>query len=184
MKVKFRFSGRGGQGIKFLGTALVSVAMEANFHATLTVDYTPSVRGGPIFCDVVISDEPIAYPYCDADADYFVAIDQNGLDRAAECISENTTSYIDAHSIDDSAKEIVTKGAMYRVPITKRADDEHVTESVNILSLGFLSEQLIKNKKPDLSEENYISVFKKMRNSENNIKTFQLGKDLYHEVFN
>ncbi|WP_455140269.1 2-oxoacid:acceptor oxidoreductase family protein [Candidatus Hodarchaeum mangrovi] len=184
MKAKFRFSGRGGQGIKFLGSALVRVAMEANFHATLTVDYTPSVRGGPIFCDVVISDEPIAYPYCDADADYFVALDQKGFKRAAECINENTTSYIDAHSIDDSAKEIISKGTMYRVPITKRADEKQATEAVNILSLGFLSEQLLKSKKPDLKEDQYITVFKKMRNSENNIKTFQFGKELYHEIFN
>ena len=53
-KLKIRFSGRGGQGIKFLGSALVRVAMTANYYATLTVDYTPSVRGGPIYCDVII----------------------------------------------------------------------------------------------------------------------------------
>jgi 2-oxoglutarate ferredoxin oxidoreductase subunit gamma len=184
MKVKFRFSGRGGQGIKFLGSALVRVAMEADFYATLSVDYTPSVRGGPIFCDVVISDNPIAYPYCDEDADYFVAIDQKGFERAAECISNNTTSYIDAHSIDDNAENVVTKGTMHRVPITKRADEKKVTGAVNILSLGFLSEQLLKTAEPDLKEDQYITVFNKMRNSENNIRTFQYGKDLFHEVIN
>lgn len=184
MKVKFRFSGRGGQGIKFLGSALVRVAMEADLHATLCVDYTPSVRGGPIFCDVVVSDNPIAYPYCDADADYFVAIDQKGFERAAECISEKTISYIDSHSIDAIADTVISKGKMHRVPITKRANDKKVTGAVNILSLGFLSEQLLKDSVPDLKEDQYINVFNKMRNSENNIKTFQLGKDLYHEIIN
>ena len=50
MKLKLRLSGRGGQGIKFVGSMLVQVAMVADYYATLSVDYTPSVRGGPIFC--------------------------------------------------------------------------------------------------------------------------------------
>ena len=184
MKVKFRFSGRGGQGIKFLGSALVRVAMAANLNATLTVDYTPSVRGGPIFSDVVISTEEIAYPYCDADADYFIAIDQKGFERAAECISDSTISYIDSDSIDATAEEVVNKGKIFRVPITRRADEQKVTGSVNILSLGFLSEKLKKDGQPALTEEQYLQVFNSMRNSENNIKTFQIGKDLYHEIQN
>ena len=184
MKVKFRFSGRGGQGIKFLGSALVRVAMAANLNATLTVDYTPSVRGGPIFSDVVISSDPIAYPYCDADADYFIALDQKGFERAAECISENTTSYIDTDSIDDTAEKIITKGKIHRVPITRRADEKKVTGAVNVLSLGFLSEHLKISEKPKLTEEQYIQVFNSMRNPENNIKTFKFGKDLYQEVVN
>ena len=183
MKVKFRFSGRGGQGIKFLGSALVRVAMVAKYHATLSVDYTPSVRGGPIFCDVVLSTDPIAYPYCDGDADFFVAIDQKGFERATECISDETICFIDADSIDSTAEEIIKKAPMHRVPITRRADEQKMTGSVNILSLGFLSEHLKKSNKPDLKEDQYIQVFNNMRNSENNIKTFQIGKDLYNEVF-
>ena len=168
MKVKFRFSGRGGQGIKFLGSALVRVAMVANLNATLTVDYTRS--------------DPIAYPYCEGDADYFIALDQKGFERAAECISENTASYIDSDSIDDTAERTITKGKMHRVPITRRADDLKVTGAVNVLSLGFLSEHLKKSARPELSEEQYIQVFNGMRNPENNIKTFQRGKDLYQEI--
>ncbi len=182
MKVKFRFSGRGGQGIKFLGSALVRVAMAANLNATLTVDYTPSVRGGPIFSDVVISSDPIAYPYCEADADYFIALDSKGFERAAECICENTTSYIDADSIDETAEKIITKGKMHRVPITRRADEQKVTGAVNVLSLGFLSEHLKTTEKPNFTEDQYIQVFNSMRNPENNIKTFQFGKDLYSET--
>ena len=182
MKVKFRFSGRGGQGIKFLGSALVRVAMVANYHATLSVDYTPSVRGGPIFCDVVLSTEPISYPYCDEDADFFFAMDQKGFERATECVSDKTICFIDANSIDSTAEEIIKKGTIHRVPITKIADEQKMTGSTNILTLGFLSEHLKKNKEPDLKEDQYIQVFNKMRNSENNIRTFQFGKNLYNEI--
>ena len=182
MKVKFRFSGRGGQGIKFLGSALVRVAMVAKYHATLSVDYTPSVRGGPIFCDVVLSTDPISYPYCDGDADIFVAIDQKGFERATECVSDTTACFIDSDSIDETAEKIIKK-SIHRVPITRRADENKMTGSVNILSLGFLSEHLKKKKAIDLTEDQYIQVFNNMRNSENNIRTFHIGKDLYHEVF-
>jgi len=182
MKVKFRFSGRGGQGIKFLGSALVRVAMTADLFATLSVDYTPSVRGGPIFCDVVISSEPISYPYCDSDADYFVALDQKGFERAVECISDKTRSYIDTNSIDDIAEKIITKGVINRVPLIKHAHEKNVTGALNILSLGFLSEELKKAENPRFSEDNYTQVFHNMKNSENNIRTFQLGKDLYNEI--
>lgn len=115
MKLKLRFSGRGGQGIKFLGSVLVRVAMAANYYATLTVDYTPSIRGGLIFCDVVLSSDPISYPFCDRDADIFIAIDQKGFPRASECTWEKTVSFIDVNTVDN-AEEIIQKGSLHRVP--------------------------------------------------------------------
>ena len=183
MKVKFRFSGRGGQGIKFLGSALVKVAMEAKYFATLAVDYTPSVRGGPIFCDVILSDEPISYPSCDNDGDYFVAIDSKGIERASECIYDGTISFIDSDTVSNP-KEIVTKGKMHIVPITKTADENKVTKSTNILSLGFLSEFLKKNAKLKIKEEHYIKVFNEMpeRFRKRNIETYNLGKKLFSET--
>jgi 2-oxoglutarate ferredoxin oxidoreductase subunit gamma len=184
MKLKLRFSGRGGQGIKFLGSVLVRVAMAANYNATLTVDYTPSVRGGPIFCDVILSSEPISYPYCDEDADIFVAIDQKGFDRAAECIWDKTTSFIDANTVNN-AEEIIQKGTIHRVPITKRADENKLTKAANILSLGFISQFLSDKENINIQEDHYNQVFNSMpeRVRDNNNRSFQLGKDLYHEIF-
>ncbi len=184
MKLKLRFSGRGGQGIKFLGSVLVRVAMAENYYATLTVDYTPSVRGGPIFCDVVLSSNPISYPFCDKDANVFIAIDQKGFTRASECIWEETVSFIDANTVNN-AEEIVKKGVLHRVPISKRADENELTKSTNILSLGLLSQYLRDEGKIDLKEESYTQVFssKSERLRDVNTRSFQLGKDLYQELF-
>ncbi len=183
MKLKLRFSGRGGQGIKFLGSVLVRVAMAANYYATLTVDYTPSVRGGPIFCDVVLSSNPISYPFCDKDADVFIAIDQKGFTRASECTWEETVSFIDANTVDN-AEKIIKKGILHRVPIIKRADENQISKSTNILSLGFLSQYLRDKGKIDLKEEYYSLVFNSMseRLRDVNNRSFQLGKDLYQEL--
>ncbi|MHA2281669.1 MAG: 2-oxoacid:acceptor oxidoreductase family protein [Promethearchaeota archaeon] len=185
MKLKLRFSGRGGQGIKFLGSVLVRVAMVGKYFATLTVDYTPSVRGGPIFCDVVLSSNPISYPFCDKDADVFIAIDQKGFVRASECIWENTVSFIDTNTVDN-AEEIITEGTLHRVPITRRADENNVPRATNILSLGFISQYLHNSGKIDLKEEYYNQVFNSMpeRVRDVNLRSFQLGKNLYQEILN
>ncbi|NVM44703.1 MAG: 2-oxoacid:acceptor oxidoreductase family protein [Candidatus Lokiarchaeota archaeon] len=185
MKLKLRFSGRGGQGIKFLGSILVRVAMVGNYYATLTVDYTPSVRGGPIFCDVILSSTPISYPFCDKDADIFIAIDQKGFKRASECIYEKTRSFIDEHTINN-AEEIIQKGKFHLVPITRRADEKKIPQSANILCLGFLSQYLKESRKIDLKEDYYNQVLSSMpkRFREVNIQSYQLGQALYQELKN
>ena len=182
MKLKIRFSGRGGQGIKFLGSVLVKVAMEANYYATLSIDYTPSVRGGPIFCDVILSSEPISYPFCDEDGDIFIAIDQKGIERASNCIYEKTTSFIDANTVANP-EEIIQKGKLYRVPIIKRADKNNFAKTANIVTLGFLSEYLKENGTINLKEDHYLQVLHSMPNRvrETNLKSFALGKTLFHE---
>ncbi len=184
-KLKIRFSGRGGQGIKFLGSVLVRVAMAANYYATLTVDYTPSVRGGPIFCDVILNTAPISYPFCDKDADIFIAIDQNGFERASECIYEKTHSFIDEHTIANP-EEIIQKGIIHRVPITRRADEKKMPKSANIVCLGFLSEYLKESGKIDLKEEYYDQVLNNMPKQFRaiNIQSYQLGQALYQELIN
>ena len=184
-KIKIRFSGRGGQGIKFLGNLLVRVAMTANYYTTLTVDYTPSVRGGPIFTDVILSSAPISYPFCDKDADIFIAIDQKGFERASECIYEKTESFIDKHTIAN-AEEVIQKGNIHRVPFTRRADENKLPQSANILCLGFLSQYLKDNGKIDLKEEYFDQVLNSMpeRFRATNIQSYKLGQALYQEVIN
>ena len=185
MKLKLRFSGRGGQGIKFLGNVLVQVAMAADYYATLAVDYTPSVRGGPIFCDVILDSAPISYPFCDKDADIFIAIDQKGFERASECINEKTFSFIDKHTIDN-AEEIIQKGKIYRVPITRRADEKKMPKSANIVCLGFLSQYLKESGKFDLKEKYFDQVLNSLPKQFRaiNIQSYQLGQDLYQEIIN
>jgi Pyruvate/2-oxoacid:ferredoxin oxidoreductase gamma subunit len=162
----------------------VKIAMAANYHATLSVDYTPSVRGGPIFSDVILSSDPISYPFCDEDADIFIALDQNGFERASECVNEKTISFIDANTITNP-EENVQKGTIHRVHITKIADENQLSDSVNIISLGFLSEYLSEKKLVELKSEHYQQVFDKMpeRFRNINLKSFELGKLLYQEAW-
>ena len=187
MKAKFRLAGRGGQGIKFAGSFLAKAAMKANYHTTVSVDYTPSVRGGPIFCDVVISSEPISYPFCDRDADILLMLDQEGARRAGESACSKTACFVDTHTVK-TPEQYIHQGRMFRYPFSKRADDNNIPGSVNILSLGLLSNYLhrkaARDELPVLADDHYHQVIESMpgRFREANSRAFELGKMLFDEA--
>jgi 2-oxoglutarate ferredoxin oxidoreductase subunit gamma len=187
MKAKFRLAGRGGQGIKFAGSFLAKSAIKAHYHTTVSVDYTPSVRGGPIFCDVVISSEPISYPFCDCDADVLLMLDQEGARRAGESVCRKTACFVDTHTVKDPEKYVI-QGLLFRCPFSKRADENKIPGAVNILTLGWLS-QYIRHKAaggefPALADDHYRQVIDSMpqRFREVNSRAFELGKMLFAEA--
>ena len=187
MKAKFRLAGRGGQGIKFAGSFLARAAMKANYPTTVSVDYTPSVRGGPIFCDVVISSEPISYPFCDRDADVLLMLDQQGARRAGESVCQKTACFVDADTVKDPEKYI-PRALLFRCPFSKRADENEIPGAVNILTMGWLS-QYIRQKAaggrlPALEDDHYRQVIETMppRFREVNSRAFELGKMLFDEA--
>ena len=112
-----------------------------------------------------------------------IAIDQKGFVRASECIWENTISFVDTNTVDN-AEEIIKEGTLHRVPITKRADENNVLRATNILSLGFISQYFHDSGKIELKEEYYTQVFNSMpeRVKDVNLRSFQLGKNLYQEI--
>jgi 2-oxoglutarate ferredoxin oxidoreductase subunit gamma len=187
MKAKFRVSGRGGQGIKFAGSFLAKAAMKADYHTTVSVDYTPSVRGGPIFCDVVISSEPISYPFCDRDADVLILLDQEGARRASESVCQKTACFADTHTVKDP-ENYITSGLLFRCPFSKQADENKIPGAVNILTLGWLSQYIHQNaagdRLPALEDDHYRQVIESMppRFREVNSQAFELGKKLFDEA--
>ncbi len=52
--------GFGGQGIKVIASLLAQAAHDEGRHATMYNIYAAAIRGGPIFCTVLVSDLPLA----------------------------------------------------------------------------------------------------------------------------
>ena len=52
-----------------------------------------------------------------------------------------------------NSEAIIKECIVHRIPITKIADENKITKTVNIVVLGFLSEYLKENGKIDLREE-------------------------------
>jgi 2-oxoglutarate ferredoxin oxidoreductase subunit gamma len=73
MRVEFRLSGSGGQGLLLAGIALAEAAILDGKNATQTQSYGPEARGGASKSEVVVSDEEIDYPKA-LDPDYLLAL--------------------------------------------------------------------------------------------------------------
>ncbi|WP_069293916.1 2-oxoacid:acceptor oxidoreductase family protein [Fervidobacterium thailandense] len=57
-----RIAGIGGQGNLLAGYVLSKAFVLAEKYVIQTQNYSEQVRGGPSYCDVLVSDEPILYP--------------------------------------------------------------------------------------------------------------------------
>jgi 2-oxoglutarate ferredoxin oxidoreductase subunit gamma len=73
MRVEFRLSGSGGQGLLLAGIVLAEAAILDDRNAVQTQSYGPEARGGASKAEVVISDEDIDYPKA-TDPDFLLAL--------------------------------------------------------------------------------------------------------------
>lgn len=73
MRVEFRLSGSGGQGLLLAGITLAEAAIFDGKNAVQTQSYGPEARGGSSKAEVVISDEEIDYPKA-TNPDYLLAL--------------------------------------------------------------------------------------------------------------
>jgi 2-oxoglutarate ferredoxin oxidoreductase subunit gamma len=73
MRVEFRLSGSGGQGLLLAGIVLAEAAILDDKNAVQTQSYGPEARGGASKAEVVISDEDIDYPKA-TNPDYLLAL--------------------------------------------------------------------------------------------------------------
>jgi 2-oxoglutarate ferredoxin oxidoreductase subunit gamma len=73
MRLEFRLSGSGGQGLLLAGITLAEAAILEGRNAVQTQSYGPEARGGASKAEVVISDEEIDYPKA-VDPDYLLAL--------------------------------------------------------------------------------------------------------------
>lgn len=64
MRTEIRIAGFGGQGVALAGLILgKALAIYSNYEAVMTQSYGPEARGGASSANLVVSDEPIDYPF-------------------------------------------------------------------------------------------------------------------------
>lgn len=133
MRVEFRLSGSGGQGLLLAGIVLAEAAIEEGKNAVQTQSYGPEARGGSSKAEVVISDEDIDYPKA-IDPDFLLALTADAY-RSYGKGMEKGTIIIDASVPLDP--EI--KAKTLALPILKTAAEDVGKKVVaNIVALGVL----------------------------------------------
>jgi 2-oxoglutarate ferredoxin oxidoreductase subunit gamma len=135
MLSEIRIAGFGGQGV-ILAAAVIgkAAAIFQGGYATMTQAFGPEARGGSSSAQVILSSEPILYPYV-TQPDILVVMSQEAYTRFAQqlkpggiLIAEQDLVHID---------KMPTGIRVYGVPATRLAEQLGRKMVLNIVMVGF-----------------------------------------------
>lgn len=171
MRREIKFGGYGGQGIILAGYITgMAASLYDNRYAVFTQNYGPEARGGASSSEVVISDEPIDYPYVTS-ADSLVIMSIQAYDRYIHRGKKGCVVLVDEDlvEIDERAQD----KKVYKIRSTRIAEELGNRIVANIVMLGFftsitgfVSENAMKKAIENSVPERFLEL---------NIKAFRRG---------
>lgn len=134
MRREIRIAGFGGQGVVLAGYILgKALTLYANKEAVMTQSHGPEARGGASSADLVVSTEPIAFPFVQ-EADFLVALSQEAYTKFIPTIRPDAMVLIDGDLVTPEVGQIV-----YPIPATKLAEDLGRRIVANVVMLGYFT---------------------------------------------
>ena len=136
MLTELRLSGFGGQGVILAASILgKAAAVVEGRHATMNQAFGPEARGSACSAQLLISDDPIAYPYV-RESDILVAMSQDAYQLFVDEVRSNGQVLIDEDLVTpDEGHHIRTLS----VPATRIAEEIGKRIMANMVMLGFLT---------------------------------------------
>jgi 2-oxoglutarate ferredoxin oxidoreductase subunit gamma len=132
---EIRIGGFGGQGV-ILAAAVIgkAAAIFEGGYATMTQSFGPEARGGSSSAQVILSGEPILYPYV-AHPDILVVMSQESYTRFSPQLKPGGILITEQElvNIDHAPAGI----RMYGVPATRLAEELGRKVVLNIVMVGF-----------------------------------------------
>jgi len=133
---EIRLCGFGGQGIILAGYIIGQAAtVYEGINAVFTQDYGPEARGGACRADVIISEEPVRYPYIDTPS-IMVAMSQAAYDKYIVGVREDTLVIIDEDLVRPTG---TVNNRLLMVPASRIAGDLGRVAVANVVMMGFLT---------------------------------------------
>ena len=133
---EIRIAGFGGQGVVLSGAILGKAAsIYDKGFATLTQNYGPEARGGACTAEVVISPEPVDYPYVTC-PQVVVILAQEAYAKYGRNLPEGTLVIIDPNLVTPEPSQNPRPLA---IPATSLAREMGRAVVANIIMLGFLA---------------------------------------------
>jgi len=132
---EIRISGFGGQGV-ILSAAVIGKAaciFEGGF-ATMTQAFGPEARGGACSAQVIISKQPVLYPYVTR-PDILVTMSQEAYSLFSPQLRENGILIIEQDLV--RIDELPAGVRVYSVPATRLAEELGKRMVLNIVMVGF-----------------------------------------------
>lgn len=127
-----RLSGTGGQGLILAGVILAEAAgLYENHYVAQSQSYGPEARGGNSMAEVIISDEPIAYPKA-LTLDILVSLSQQAADANRPDLAPGGLFIVDPDLVNQPPGRGVIE-----IPCTRTAFKVTKTQiAANIVALG------------------------------------------------
>ncbi len=137
MRTEIRFSGFGGQGIILSGIlAGKAAALFDNKNATMTQSFGPEARGSACSAQLVVSDEPVLYPYI-TQPTVLVSMSQDACEKFLPELAKAGTLLVDEDLVKlKSVKRTIKK---FAIPATRFAEELGNRILGNLVMLGFFS---------------------------------------------
>ncbi|MBO8160123.1 MAG: 2-oxoacid:acceptor oxidoreductase family protein [Thermosipho sp. (in: Bacteria)] len=176
-----RIAGIGGQGNLIAGLVLANALVKSGKYVIQTQNYTAQVRGGPSFCDLLISDNPIDFPKATI-FDILVILHPSMI-KQCKYVKNNGIIIIDDTYLDEIPHNIFRKTKrIINLPASKISYEKFNTEIyANMFTLGVLI------KATSLVKVDYVveSIKENInpRHIENNIEAVKYGTTLTEKVY-
>lgn len=136
MLKEIRIAGFGGQGVilsaHILGRA---VSIHEGGYATMTQNYGPEARGGAASAALVVSDEPIAYPYLTR-PDVLIVMSQEAYTRFAPEVKDGGILLVEQDLVRLDGRG--SHAQVYSIPATRFAEELGKKMVLNVVMVGFL----------------------------------------------
>lgn len=135
MLKEIRIAGFGGQGV-LLSAHIIgrAVSIHEGGYATMTQNYGPEARGGAASAALVVSDQPVLYPYA-VSPDILVALSQEAYTRFVGEVKEGGLLLVeeDLVPLDHKAQHL----KVYGIPATRIAEELGKKMVLNVVMVGF-----------------------------------------------
>jgi 2-oxoglutarate ferredoxin oxidoreductase subunit gamma len=166
--MEIRISGFGGQGVALAGFILgKALTIYSNFEAVMTQSYGPEARGGASSVNLVVSDEPIDYPFVQH-PDILVALSQEGYTTFRASARNGALILIEKDLVipqnDDKP---------YCIPATHLAEELGRRVVTNIVMLGYFT--AVSGLLPRKAVEQAIASTVKPKTVQLNLQAFNTG---------
>jgi 2-oxoglutarate ferredoxin oxidoreductase subunit gamma len=134
---EIRIAGFGGQGVILSAIVLGKAAsIYQREYATMTQNFGPEARGGACSAQLLLSDQPVLYPYV-TQPDVMVVMSQEAYTKFAPELKEGGTLLIERDLVRVS--DLPKQTRIYSVPATRLAEELGKRMVLNIVMVGFFT---------------------------------------------
>jgi len=134
---EIRIAGFGGQGVILSAIVLGKAAsIHQGEYATMTQNFGPEARGGACSAQLLLSDQPVLYPYV-TQPGVIVVMSQEAYTKFAPELKEGGMLLIERDLVRVSDHKKQTR--IYSVPATRLAEELGKRMVLNIVMVGFFA---------------------------------------------